>query len=87
MSTLSAEVSESPSLQKASDQERPEDDAGRIEEFLARLTMLSCECGVFVTQDVNDKLVVLFMEHEDFADSYALNSIGELTRRNLSMEA
>ncbi len=80
MSVLFSGVSESHSLQKESDQNRPEDDVSRVEEFLARLTMLSCECGVFVARDVNDKPVVVFMEPEDYADSYALNSDDELIR-------
>ena len=80
MSMINAEASEFHPSQKALDQELSEDGVRKIDEFLHRFTLLSCECGVFVARDVNDKPVVVFMEPEDYADSYALNSDDELIR-------
>ena len=69
------------------DQELSEDEVRKVDEFLRRFSLLSCELGVYVVRDADDKSFVTIMEREDYAESYALNSDSELIRADLSMVA
>lgn len=57
---------------------KTESDQKRIDEFLHRLTELSCEFGIMIARDSNGKPVVVFMEPEDYSFCYGLNSSDEL---------
>ena len=59
----------------------------RVNDFLTRLTMLSCECGVAIRRDSAGNPVVVLMEEEDYAESYSLSGANQLIRVDLSMAA
>ena len=59
----------------------------RVNDFLARLTTLSCQCGVAIARDSAGNPVVVLMEDEDYAESYGLCDANHLIRADLSMAA
>ena len=60
----------------------------RVNGFLARLTTLSCECGVAIARrDSAGNPVLVLMEDEDYAESYGLSDADYLIRADLSMAA
>ena len=67
-----------------SSQERAEE-LKRVDEFLHRLTLLSCELGVGIFRDPAGNPVVDVMQRDDYPESYALDDNDQLVRLDLSM--